>query len=107
MGTFDYLYPRSPILIFVLLIILFNICSSGNNKLLGDISYEVKREFWGNIEMVGNSIAVSGRTHGNTDPNSSGNAYVDEQSLLESELGYFTMIDAVASEGVEGEKQSS
>ena len=30
--------------------------------------------------------------------------YIDEQTLLETELGYFAMIDAVASEGVEGEK---
>lgn len=84
-----------------------DVTARGVANKVGDISYEVKREFWGNIEMVGNSISVSGKIHGNTDPNSSGNAYVDEQSVLESELGYFTMIDAVASEGVEGEKQSS
>eukprot|EP00571_Detonula_confervacea_P017769 CAMPEP_0172311552 /NCGR_PEP_ID=MMETSP1058-20130122/15116_1 /TAXON_ID=83371 /ORGANISM="Detonula confervacea, Strain CCMP 353" /LENGTH=186 /DNA_ID=CAMNT_0013024773 /DNA_START=115 /DNA_END=675 /DNA_ORIENTATION=- len=77
--------------------------SPGN---LGDISYEVKREFWGNIEMVGDSISVSGKTHGSPNPDS-GNAYIDELSLLESELGFFSMIDAVASEGIEGEKQKS
>lgn len=79
--------------------------SSGANK-MGDFTYEIKREFWGSIEMVGSSISVSGKTHGNTTPYS-GNAYIDEQSTLESELGYFTMIDAVASDGIEGERQSS
>ncbi len=43
--------------------------------------------------MVGDSISVSGRMHG-----------IDDGSLLDCELGYFTMIDAVASEGIEGEK---
>lgn len=78
--------------------------SSGTSK-IGDLTYEIKREFWGYVEMVGDSISVTGKLHGNPNPNS-GNAYIDEQSLLESELGYFTMIDAVASEGIEGEKQS-
>ncbi|KAL9190001.1 hypothetical protein ACHAXT_009676 [Thalassiosira profunda] len=74
--------------------------SSGTSN-LGDVSYDIHREFWGNVEMVGDSISVSGRVHG---PIPSGNEYVDEQSVLESELGYFTLIDAVASEGVEGER---
>ena len=43
--------------------------------------------------MVGDSISVTGQTHG-----------LDEQSLLDAEVGYFTMIDAVASEGIEGER---
>ena len=30
--------------------------------------------------------------------NAAGNASTDEQSLVESEIGYFTIIDAVASE---------
>ena len=55
--------------------------------------------------MVGESISVTGRTHGNPSPNVDGNEYVDELSLLESELGYFTMIDAVAGERpVEGDR---
>eukprot|EP00584_Thalassiosira_punctigera_P025520 CAMPEP_0172550668 /NCGR_PEP_ID=MMETSP1067-20121228/31555_1 /TAXON_ID=265564 ORGANISM="Thalassiosira punctigera, Strain Tpunct2005C2" /NCGR_SAMPLE_ID=MMETSP1067 /ASSEMBLY_ACC=CAM_ASM_000444 /LENGTH=304 /DNA_ID=CAMNT_0013338305 /DNA_START=38 /DNA_END=949 /DNA_ORIENTATION=+ len=78
--------------------------SSGVGK-MGDVTYEVTREFWGNIEMIGDSIAVSGKIHGNPNPNS-GNAHVDNLAVLEYELGYFTMIDAVASEGVEGEKES-
>ncbi len=48
--------------------------------------------------MVGNSICVTGKTHGNPDANIDGNEYVDEMSLIESELGYFTMIDAVEGE---------
>ena len=68
---------------------------------VGDISYDVIREFWGSLEMVGASVSVSGKIHGST--NAAGNAYTDEQSLVESEIGYFTMIDAVASEAsVEG-----
>jgi len=70
---------------------------SGTNK-LGDVSYSVQREFWGNIEMVGESVSVTGRTHGNPDANVDGNEYVNELSLMESEIGYFTMIDAVAGE---------
>ena len=65
---------------------------SGSNQ-VGDFSYEVTREFHGNAEMVGDSISVTGQTHG-----------LDEKSLLDAEVGYFTMIDAVASEGIEGEK---
>ena len=61
--------------------------SSGTSN-LGDVSYDIHREFWGNVEMVGDSISVSGRVHG---PIPSGNEYVDEQSVLESELGYFTL----------------
>jgi hypothetical protein len=67
---------------------------SGPNQ-VGDFSYEVTREFHGNVEMVGEAISVTGKTHG-----------LDEQSLLDAEVGYFTMIDAVASEGIEGEKQA-
>jgi hypothetical protein len=70
---------------------------SGTNR-LGDVTYQVKREFWGNIDMVGTSICVTGKTHGNPDANIDGNEYVDEMSLIESELGYFTMIDAVEGE---------
>lgn len=53
----------------------------------------------GNIEKAagggdGGSFLVTGKTHGSPNPGS-GNAYVDEQSLLEAELGFFKMIDAV------------
>ena len=53
--------------------------------------------------MVGESISVTGKIHGNPNPDS-GNAFADQQAVLEDELGFFTMIDAVASEGIEGEK---
>ncbi|KAL7532145.1 hypothetical protein ACHAXR_004464 [Thalassiosira sp. AJA248-18] len=59
---------------------------SGTNN-LGDVTYDVKREFWGNIEKVGESVSVTGKTHGSTNTDA-GN----------SELGYFTMIDALESE---------
>ncbi|KAL7544758.1 hypothetical protein ACHAWF_008125, partial [Thalassiosira exigua] len=62
----------------------------------GDTTYSVKREFWGNVEMVGESVAVTGRTHGNPDP-------AEENP----ELGYFALIDAASSEGVEGERSST
>lgn len=51
------------------------------------------REFHGNVDMVGESISVTGKTHG-----------IDEKSLVDAEVGYFTMIDAIASEGIEGER---
>ena len=72
---------------------------------MGDIMYSVTREFWGNVEMVGESIAVNGKIHGNPNPDS-GDAFADQRAIREDELGYFTMIDAVASEGIEGEKGS-
>ncbi|KAL7536907.1 hypothetical protein ACHAXR_012120 [Thalassiosira sp. AJA248-18] len=56
----------------------------------GGASYDVTREFWGSIEMVGASISVSGKIHGGIGAN--------EQFPIDSELGYFTMIDAEASE---------
>jgi hypothetical protein len=65
---------------------------SGANQ-VGDFSYSVTREFHGNVEMVGESISLTGKTHG-----------IDERDLIDAEVGYFTMIDAVASEGIEGEK---
>ena len=83
---------------------IFHLHSSGAN-MMGEFSYDIKREYWGSIEMVGSSIAVAGKTHANLD--NSGNAYIDELSLIESELGFFSMIDAVACDGIEGEKQSS
>ncbi len=54
--------------------------------------------------MVGESISVTGKMHGSSYNGS--DAYLGEQSINESEVGYFTMIDAVASDdGVEGEKR--
>jgi len=76
---------------------------SGVNK-IGDFTYDITREFWGSIEMVGDSISVSGKMHGSSYNGS--DVYLGELSMNESEVGYFTMIDSVASEdGVEGEKK--
>lgn len=60
---------------------------------MGEFTYEVTREFHGNVQMIGESICVTGRTHG-----------LDVRDLIDVEVGYFTIIDAVASEGIEGEK---
>eukprot|EP00804_Cyclotella_cryptica_P007268 CCRYP_017875-RA/>CCRYP_017875-RA protein AED:0.08 eAED:0.08 QI:335/1/1/1/1/1/2/96/145 len=65
---------------------------SGPNQ-MGDFTYKVTREFHGNVQMIGESISVTGKTHG-----------LDERDMLDAEVGYFTIIDAVASEGIEGEK---
>ena len=46
--------------------------------------------------MVGESVSVTGKTHG-----------IDEQSLLDAEVGYFTMIDTISDGGIEGEKGTS
>lgn len=55
--------------------------------------------------MVGESISVTGKMHGSSYNGS--NEYLGEQSINESEVGFFTMIDSVASDnGVEGEKNS-
>lgn len=76
---------------------------SGANK-IGDFTYDITREFWGSIEMIGDSISVSGKMHGSSYKGS--DVYLGELSMNESEVGYFTMIDSVASEdGVEGEKK--
>ncbi|KAL7440428.1 hypothetical protein ACHAXH_006863 [Discostella pseudostelligera] len=76
---------------------------SGANK-IGDFTYDITREFWGSIEMIGDSISVSGKMHGSSYNGS--DVYLGELSMNESEVGYFTMIDSVASEdGVEGEKK--
>lgn len=79
--------------------------SSSGENMMGDFTYDIKREYWGSIEMVGSSIAVAGKTHANLD--NSGNAYIDEQSLFENEVGFFSMIDSATSEGIEGVKSSS
>uniref|UniRef100_A0A7S2HD48 Uncharacterized protein n=1 Tax=Helicotheca tamesis TaxID=374047 RepID=A0A7S2HD48_9STRA len=59
---------------------------------IGQFDYNVRREFWGNIGRVGESVSVSGIMHG-----------LDESARIDCELGYFALIDA-ASEGVEGYK---
>ena len=51
------------------------------------IAYDIVREFWGSIEMVGGSVSVSGKIHDST---SNAGVGID--------VGYFTLIDSVASE---------
>ena len=72
---------------------------------IGDIQYALVREFWGSVEMVGEAITVTGKIHGAL-PSSEANPYAqiyhDEAAMQESEVGYFTMVDAVASDGIEG-----
>ena len=55
--------------------------------------------------MVGEAISVTGKIHGAL-PSVEGNEYHqiyhDEAAMQESEIGYFTMVDAVASDGIEG-----
>ena len=75
---------------------------SGN---IGDIQYELTREFWGSIEMIGDAISVTGKIHGalpSMEVNEYAQMYHDDFAMQESEVGYFTMVDAVASEGVAG-----
>mmetsp|Transcript_26670 Transcript_26670/g.40326 ORF Transcript_26670/g.40326 Transcript_26670/m.40326 type:complete len:226 (-) Transcript_26670:112-789(-) len=80
--------------------------SPGSGR-IGDIQYDLTREFWGSIEMVGESICVNGKIHGalpSAETNQYAQMYHDDQAMQETEIGYFTMIDAVASDGIEGVK---
>jgi hypothetical protein len=57
--------------------------------------------------MVGAAISVSGKIHGalpSAEANPYAQSYHDDQAMQDSEIGYFTMIDAVASDGIEGVK---
>jgi len=80
--------------------------SPGSGR-IGDIQYDLTREFWGSIEMVGESICVTGKIHAalpSLEINQYAQSYHDDQAMQDSEVGYFTMIDAVASDGIEGVK---
>jgi len=50
------------------------------------VTYDIVREFWGSIEMIGGSVSVSGKIHDST------------SNELDIEVGYFTLIDSAASE---------
>ena len=55
--------------------------------------------------MVGEAISVTGKIHGalpSAKANQYHQIYHDEAAMQESEIGYFTMVDAVASDGIEG-----
>lgn len=55
--------------------------------------------------MVGEAVSVTGKIHGalpSAEANQYHQIYHDEAAMQESEVGYFTMVDAVASDGIEG-----
>jgi len=60
---------------------------TGANQ-VGEFSYEVKREFWGDCKQIGDDIVtVEGTMHGD-----------DEAKSVDCELGYFSLIDEAAAE---------
>lgn len=86
---------------------LFILCHFRSGR-IGDIQYDLTREFWGSIEMVGESISVTGQIHAalpSVESNEYAQSYHDDQMMQDSAVGYFTMVDAVASDGgIEGVK---
>ena len=99
-----YDYCRLSLLISHLLFSFYYHHRSGR---IGDIQYDLTREFWGSIEMVGESICVTGKIHAalpSVEMNQYAQSYHDDQAMQDSEVGYFTMVDAVASDGIEGVK---
>ena len=61
---------------------------SYDSSSMDGVTYDIVREFWGSIEMVGDSVSVSGKIHDSTS-----NAGVGDM-----EVGFFTLIDSAASE---------
>lgn len=55
---------------------------TGANQ-VGEFSYEVKREFWGDIKEIGEYVTVEGTMH-------------DEATSVDGEVGYFSLIDEAA-----------
>mmetsp|Transcript_62847 Transcript_62847/g.185613 ORF Transcript_62847/g.185613 Transcript_62847/m.185613 type:complete len:81 (-) Transcript_62847:219-461(-) len=55
------------------------------SKDLGEFDYHVKREFWGNMGMVGELVSIQGDMHG-----------LDESANVDCQLGYFSLIDSTA-----------
>ena len=86
---------------------LFIFCLFRSGR-IGDIQYDLTREFWGSVEMVGESISVTGQIHAalpSVEINQYAQSYHDDQMMQDSAVGYFTMVDAVASDnGIEGVK---
>eukprot|EP00978_Attheya_sp_CCMP212_P013064 scaffold32620_cov55-Attheya_sp.AAC.3 len=58
--------------------------NTGRNQ-MGEFSYDVRREFWGDVSNVGGVLAVTGAIHGN-----------DESKGVDCEVGYFSLIDEAA-----------
>ena len=61
---------------------------SYDSTTMDDVAYDIVREFWGNIEMVGGSVSVSGKIHDST----------SNVNVGDMEVGFFTLIDSAASE---------
>jgi hypothetical protein len=59
---------------------------TGTNQ-MGEFTYQVKREFEGDVQMVGDCVGIIGIMHGD-----------DEASQLDCEVGYFSLIDASSEE---------
>lgn len=57
---------------------------TGANQ-VGEFSYEVKREFWGDVKQIGDIVTVEGTMHGE-----------DEAKNVDCEVGYFSLIDEAA-----------
>ena len=61
---------------------------SYDSSSMDGVTYDIVREFWGSIEMVGDSVSVSGKIHDST----------SNASVGDMEVGFFTLIDSAASE---------
>mmetsp|Transcript_11292 Transcript_11292/g.17883 ORF Transcript_11292/g.17883 Transcript_11292/m.17883 type:complete len:204 (-) Transcript_11292:201-812(-) len=64
--------------------------SSSGDNCMGEFTYDITREFWGTLKMVGSSISISGKTHANTEFSS--------ENYIESEVGFFSIIDRCSKE---------
>mmetsp|Transcript_3151 Transcript_3151/g.7006 ORF Transcript_3151/g.7006 Transcript_3151/m.7006 type:complete len:197 (+) Transcript_3151:109-699(+) len=64
--------------------------SSTGANCIGEFTYDITREFWGTLEMIGTSMSISGKTHANTEFSS--------DNFIESEVGFFSMIDRCSKE---------
>lgn len=60
---------------------------TGQNQ-AGNFAYNVRREFWGDIDTTGNFVSVSGTIHGE-----------DESKGVDCEVGYFSLLDGAAEGG--------
>jgi len=69
--------------------------SSSGDNCMGEFTYDITREFWGTLEMVGSSISISGKTYANTEFSS--------ENVNESEVGFFSIIDRCSKEQMFGQ----
>lgn len=59
---------------------------TGRSTDAGEIVYSVRREFWGNVDKVGDAVEVEGIIHG-----------LDESTQTDCEVGFFALVDSSAS----------